>query len=52
MHEIGHNLGLGHAGETAEYDDQSGMMGYSYSQDDGPLMCFNAGKFSNTLQES
>ena len=24
--------------------DQSGMMGYSYGQDDGPIMCFNAAK--------
>ena len=31
MHEIGHNLGLAHSGETATYDDQSGMMGYSVS---------------------
>eukprot|EP00546_Thalassionema_frauenfeldii_P015177 CAMPEP_0178920280 /NCGR_PEP_ID=MMETSP0786-20121207/14918_1 /TAXON_ID=186022 /ORGANISM="Thalassionema frauenfeldii, Strain CCMP 1798" /LENGTH=434 /DNA_ID=CAMNT_0020594331 /DNA_START=252 /DNA_END=1552 /DNA_ORIENTATION=+ len=44
MHEIGHNIGLGHAGETATYDDQSGMMGYSYSSDEGPVMCFNAAK--------
>jgi hypothetical protein len=44
MHEIGHNLGLGHSGETATYDDQTGMMGYSYSQSDGPVMCFNAPK--------
>ena len=49
MHEIGHNLGLNHAGEgTAEYGDRSGMMGYSYGGDDeGPLMCFNA---ANTWQ--
>jgi len=45
MHEIGHNLGLHHSGEgTAEYADQSGMMGYSYSSDEGPEMCFNAAK--------
>jgi len=27
-----------------EYADQSGMMGYSYSQDEGPVMCFNGAK--------
>jgi len=33
------NLGFAHSGEdTAEYADQSGMMGYSYSQDEGPVM--------------
>jgi len=37
---------------TSEYDDQSGMMGYSYSNDDGPEMCFNAGRSSNTLHKS
>jgi hypothetical protein len=47
MHEIGHNLGLSHSGEgTSTYADQSGMMGFSYSQDDGPAMCFNAAKSS------
>ncbi len=45
LHELGHNLNLAHSGEgTTEYADQSGMMGYSYSQDDGPVMCFNAAK--------
>lgn len=44
MHEVGHNLDLDHSGEdTNSYGDQSGMMGYSYSDDDGPRMCFNAG---------
>ena len=42
--EIGHNIGLAHSGETATYDDQTGMMGYSYESDDGPVMCFNAAK--------
>jgi len=27
-----------------EYADQTGMMGYSYSSDDGPEMCFNGAK--------
>eukprot|EP00814_Leptocylindrus_danicus_P016466 CAMPEP_0116013620 /NCGR_PEP_ID=MMETSP0321-20121206/5828_1 /TAXON_ID=163516 /ORGANISM="Leptocylindrus danicus var. danicus, Strain B650" /LENGTH=672 /DNA_ID=CAMNT_0003483191 /DNA_START=45 /DNA_END=2060 /DNA_ORIENTATION=+ len=45
MHEIGHNLNLAHSGEgTLAYGDQTGMMGYSYSSDDGPEMCFNAPK--------
>lgn len=26
-----------------EYDDTSGLMGFSYNLDDGPRMCFNAG---------
>jgi hypothetical protein len=43
MHEIGHNLGLGHSNENGvSYGDQSGYMGYSYKDDDSPLMCFNA----------
>ncbi len=46
MHEIGHNLGLLHSGKRGvnQYADQSGMMGYSYSDVDGPTMCFNAAK--------
>ena len=44
MHEVGHNLGLAHSNESGSYKDQSGMMGYSYSQDNGPIMCFNAAK--------
>lgn len=43
MHEIGHNLGLGHANEAGtEYGDQSGYMGYSYGKKDWPKMCFNS----------
>ena len=33
------NLNFAHSGEgDAQYADQSGMMGYSYSQDEGPVM--------------
>jgi len=45
MHEIGHNLGFGHSNKNGVgYADRTGMMGYSYKQDDGPKMCFNAPK--------
>jgi hypothetical protein len=50
MHEVGHSIGLHHSGEyegsdsVKEYGDQTGMMGYSYRQDDTPKMCFNPAK--------
>ena len=45
MHEIGHNLGLRHSNEDGNtYADQTGMMGYSYPQENGPAMCFNNAK--------
>merc|ERR1711862_602155 len=47
-HEVGHNLGYGHSNEVGTYKYQTGMMGYSYSQDDGPVMCFNAAKSHQT----
>lgn len=43
VHEIGHNMKLGHSGKGSDpYGDKSTMMGYSYPLDDGPIMCFNA----------
>jgi hypothetical protein len=46
MHEIGHNLALQHSseGSPSGYGDQSGMMGYSYSEIGAPSMCFNGHK--------
>lgn len=44
IHELGHNLNMAHSNEAGTYRDQSGMMGFSYSQDEGPVMCFNAAK--------
>jgi len=41
LHEIGHNLGLDHAGELSVYDDKVGYMGFSYDEKNGPNMCFN-----------
>jgi hypothetical protein len=44
VHEIGHNLNLAHAWEgSTEYADQTGMMGYSYSEDT-TKMCYNPAK--------
>ena len=38
IHELGHNFGYAHSNEgTTNYDDRSGMMGYSYSKDEGPV---------------
>jgi len=45
MHEVGHNLGLAHSGETGqnEYGDHTGYMGSSPLTDDH-YMCFNPQK--------
>ncbi len=42
--QLGHNLNYGHSNKNGTYKDQTGMMGYSYSNDDGPIMCFNGAK--------
>ena len=45
IHEIGHNIGLGHSHtDNLSYGDNSCYMGVSASQVDGPVMCFNAPK--------
>lgn len=46
MHEVGHNLNLAHSGlpNDSEYADKSGMMGFSYNVDNGPIQCFNPAK--------
>jgi hypothetical protein len=45
VHEVGHNLGLAHSGRGGDdYADKSGMMGYSFKSNDGPLQCFNPAK--------
>ena len=47
--QVGHNLNFAHSGEASEeYDDQSGMMGYSYLELGGPRMCFNGAKSYQT----
>jgi len=44
MHEVGHNINLHHSGEGAnEYADQTGVMGFSYADDDQRI-CYNAAK--------
>lgn len=49
MHEVGHNLGLGHSGQSggtnsaAAYGDTTGIMGSSLNQDD-LHMCYNPQK--------
>lgn len=42
VHELSHNLGLGHASEGRNaYGDTSGRMGGSYSRVGYPIKCFN-----------
>lgn len=46
MHEIGHNLNLAHSGlpNDSAYADKSGMMGFSYNDEGGPIQCYNPAK--------
>jgi len=44
LHELGHNFGLGHSGETVAYDDHSCLMGNPLFGFDQGKMCFNAAK--------
>ena len=42
MHELAHNMGLGHAFEDGEeYGDETTLMGFSSSSRTGPSKCFN-----------
>lgn len=45
VHELGHNMGLGHSGKDGDpYGDQSGIMGIGYDREYWPLACFNSAK--------
>uniref|UniRef100_A0A7S4EL53 Peptidase M11 gametolysin domain-containing protein n=2 Tax=Pseudo-nitzschia australis TaxID=44445 RepID=A0A7S4EL53_9STRA len=45
MHEVGHNFNMEHSGlGNDRYGDESGIMGYSFDEDDTPRMCFNPAK--------
>jgi hypothetical protein len=44
MHEVGHNLGMGHSGENGEeYGDEACIMGGGL-EESGPLICYNGAK--------
>jgi len=43
MHEVGHNLNLGHSNENGNYADNTGVMGYSYNNN--RKMCFNGAMY-------
>ena len=43
MHELSHNIGLGHSSKHGKrYDDLTGYMGRSQHELEGPLKCYNA----------
>ena len=45
MHELGHCINLGHSNEDGKpYEDETGTMGASYPNKNGPRRCFNAAK--------
>ena len=45
MHELGHDMNLGHSNQGGQpYEDQTGIMGASFPNKNGPQMCFNAAK--------
>jgi hypothetical protein len=45
QHETGHNLKLPHSSQGSNaYGDETGFMGFSYSEDDGPRECYNTVK--------
>jgi len=45
LHEVGHNLGFRHSRDGGvDYEDRTGLMGYTYSGLNGPRMCLNGAK--------
>ncbi len=44
LHEIGHNLDMGHSGMDGPYGDRTGALGEPIYQKDEGAMCFNAAK--------
>jgi len=45
QHEIGHNLGFSHSSQASrQYGDDTGVMGKSLIDKNGPIQCFNGAK--------